>query len=263
MLREKLLSGKLDKHSEQLNKFLAGFFDSDGSIFLYKDRDHITIRATIAQSASKDPDFEIMRALKNHYKLGSLIFYIQPLGSSMCAWNLGKTDSLKLFGLIGKYLCIKGTYFKYCIDCLSSKEFDKGKQKVNRIESIYLKKPKHLSWSYLAGLIAGDGHLQFKKYNGHNKINVCIASGDFVIIDLLMENFKGHYQQQDGCYIWRHPLGKSNKPFAINFLRRIRKFMLLNTKRDVIDRILAFHKVPAETERINCRDTEATVQTLN
>ena len=69
MLREKLLSGNLRKHSEQLNKFVSGFFDTDGCIGVTLDKGYLKIYSKITQASSKDPDFEVMRALNNHYKL--------------------------------------------------------------------------------------------------------------------------------------------------------------------------------------------------
>jgi len=252
MLMERLLSGKLSKHSEQLNKFVAGFFDSDGCVSVYMDRHTLTLRATLCQTASKDPDFEIMRALHRYYNLGVLTYITRDKGSAVCTWNMGIKDSKKLFNLIGKHLLIKATHYENCIalqlryaDSRVSKEewvLIKDFKRKSRESSRYLKIPKHISPAYLAGLIAGDGHLQFKRYNGRNKINLCIASGDYVIIELLVRDFKGHYQKQEGCYIWRHPLGKMNRPFVMKVLPKVRKYMLLKTKRDVIDRILTFHK---------------------
>ena len=155
MLREKLLSGKLSKHSEQLNKFVAGFFDSDGSVYLCRDRGAIALRCSINQSAAKDPDFEIMRSLHRHYSLGTLNYVDVKKGSAQCSWRFGATDSKKLFNLIGKHLLIKATHFKNCINSYNSKTFMVDEEyKNSRNNSTYLKRPKHISWAYLSGLIS-------------------------------------------------------------------------------------------------------------
>ena len=54
MLREKLLGGKLRKHSEQLNKFVAGFFDTDGCVGVTLDKGYLKLYSKITQASSKD-----------------------------------------------------------------------------------------------------------------------------------------------------------------------------------------------------------------
>lgn len=260
MLREKLLGGKLRKHSEQLNKFVAGFFDSDGSVFVYKDRSSLGLRSCIVQSASKDPDFEVMRALQRHYGLGRLTYSTPEKGSAMIEWSMSAKDSKIFFSLIGKHLCIKATHFDNMIwlwdNCrsLGITEDIEDFKRCSRKSSKYFKKPKHLSWAYTAGYIAGDGHLQCRKHKRPDRPrdyyirkSVIVASGDEIIVDLFKESFKGNktYSDRDHTWRWERSLGLKNKKFSDRFLRKIRPSMLLITKRDVIDRLL---ELPAETE---------------
>ena len=271
MLLEKLLSGKFRKHSEQLNKFVAGFFDADGSIYIYEDRGNIGLRASIGQSASKDPDFEVMRALQKHYNLGRIIYYLPPDGenqASACMWNLSTTDSKKLYNLIGKHLLIKATHFENLIwiqeECKGCpvkgdiREFSDCSRK----HSKYLKRPKHISWAYAAGYIAGDGHLRCKTYKRSNsqypanRLDIYVASGDEIIVQLFQESFKGNtrFSERDNTFMWYRGLGKHNTLFAMKFLPKIRKYMLLKTKRNVIDRMLDFHRLPTETKCVESKD---------
>ena len=269
MLLEKLLSGKFRKHSEQLNKFVAGFFDSDGSVFVYQDRSTIGLRCSIGQSASKDPDFEVMRALQRHYGLGHIVYYI-PKGNiaSACLWSLSSSDSKKFFNIIGKHLLIKATHFENmiwlydnCRDCKIDGDI-RDFSDCSRKSSKYFKRPKHISWAYAAGYIAGDGHLRCKTYKRSsskypaNRLDVYVASGDKIIIDLFQESFSGNtrYSESDHTYMWYRGLGKVNRLFAIKFLPKIRKYMLLKTKRNVIDRMLKFHELPAETKCTESKD---------
>ena len=73
-LAYKLLSGSLRKnrkHSEQLNKYLAGLVDTDGciSLFFYKTRttglQRVSVTVNLTQAATNDPDFEVIRALQS------------------------------------------------------------------------------------------------------------------------------------------------------------------------------------------------------
>jgi hypothetical protein len=258
MLLEKLLSGKLKKHSEQLNKFIAGFFDTDGSVFIYRDRGTITMRSSISQAASSDPDFEIMRALQKHYRMGRIVYYFNSYGTSACHWNLNTKESAKLFNLIGKHLNVKATYFQTCLAIrkenlkLSASQYKdlQCMMKLDRANSKYLKKPKHLAWAYTAGVLAGDGHLRCKSFirkdrpqHACNRLDVMIELADKVLIDLFQESFKGSVNKHTvhDWWRWQRGLGKMNKKFAIKFIKKIRKYMLLKTKRDVLDRMLAFH----------------------
>jgi len=267
MLREKLLSGKLKKHSEQLNKFVAGFFDTDGSVFIFKDRNRIYIRSAIAQAASNDPDFEVLRALQRHYKFGTLTYYLGKK-TSMCSWTLNSKDSKKLFNVIGKYLMIKARYFETCISIdkekldLSKEQYDdlKSLMKIDRKYSKYLKKPKHLSHAYTAGVIAGDGHVRCKSFirrdrpqHACNRLDVIVELGDTILPELLLESFKGSMNKINGhdWWRWQRGLGKMNKKFAMKFIPKIRKYMLLETKRNVLDRMLNFHALPAETKQVS------------
>lgn len=259
MLREKLLSGKLKKHSEQLNKFVAGFFDTDGSIFIYKDREHLAVRASIAQAASNDPDFEIMRALHKHYKMGTLVYYFNTAGTSACQLNLNMKETAKLFNIIGKHLVIKATYYETCLYIVEEKLKLSNPQyqdlrcmlKQDRAGSKYFKKPKHLSWAYTAGVLAGDGHLRCKRYKRKdrpqhkcNRLDVIVELADKILVDLLHESFKGSVNKNltHDWWRWQRGLGAANKKFALKFIPKVRKYMLLITKRDVLDRMLDFHK---------------------
>lgn len=267
MLLEKLLSGKLKKHSEQLNKFVAGFFDTDGSVMMALDKKWFRVTVKITQASSKDPDFEVMRALHRHYKLGYLTYSIPPMENSAgcCDWVMGTEDSKKFFNIIGKHLLVK---YNYYVECLWLFDEIRGtqltKEAYNEIKeylicfrknSKFPRIPKHLSWSYTAGVISGDGHWRYSKRQNKNELNVEIVSTSIELIDSFKSSFKGTYRlQKENLYKWRRNLGKQNRNFAIKFLPKIRKYTLLKTKRDVIDRMLSFHQLPAETKQDNLND---------
>lgn len=260
MLREKLLSGNLRKHSEQLNKFVAGFFDTDGCVGITLDKGYIKVYSKITQASSKDPDFEVMRALKNHYEMGYLFLSIPEMenAAGACDWIMNINDSKKFFNQIGKHILVKYNYFKECLYFydelkgfkLNSTQFEEIRDYLDCVKSLnqLQRIPKHLSWSYTAGLFCGDGHYRCRLSN-HNELEVEFYSMCLPIIELLIKAFKGTVREKRPEYFkWRRSLGKGSKQFAVYFLPKIRKYTVLKTKRDVIDRMLKFHELPAETK---------------
>ena len=260
MLREKLLSGNLRKHSEQLKKFVSGFFDTDGCVGVALDKGYLKIYSKITQASSKDPDFEVMRALNNHYQLGYVSFYIPGMKNSagVCDWVMNISDSKKFFNLIGKHLLVKREYFEECIFLyeelkglkLNQTQYEEIKEYLSCIKSkntIY-RKPKHLSWAYVAGLLCGDGHFRCK-LSKTNELEVELYSTCRPLLEQIVKCFKGTIREKRKDYFkWRRSLGKGSHQFAIWFLPKIRKYSLLETKRSVMNRMLVFHKLPAETK---------------
>ena len=260
MLREKLLGGNLRKHSEQLNKFVAGFFDTDGCVGITLDKGCIRIFSKITQASSKDPDFEVMRALHKHYNLGYLFYSIPELENSagVCDWILNVNDSKKLFNQLGKHLLVKYNYFIECLWIynelqglrLNQTQYEELKEYLDCIKrrSKLQRIPKHLSWSYVAGLLSGDGHYRCK-LGSHNELEVEFYGMSYSLMEQFLKAFKGTVREKrPEFYKWRKSLGKNSRQFATEFLPKMRKYTLLITKRNVIDRMLQFHKLPAETK---------------
>ena len=263
MLRERLLSGKLDRHSEQLNKFLAGLFDTDGYIGLLRDtKVHtISLGCNISQSSSNDPDFEMMRALQKHYGFGKLYYFCRDKDNTAaeCTWRFNSKDTKMLFNRISKHLLIKSKYFSLCLEIVDALKLHKvnyvAYKDLKEQMSCYkskaglIKWPKHLSWAYTAGLIAGDGHLRCRIGKRHD-LSVELYNNSEDIMKCMVSSFGGTYRQKTkNCYKWSRRTGRQNKSFALSFFPRIRKYMLLETKKNVLTRLINFHKPPAETKR--------------
>ena len=262
MLREKLLSGKLRKHSEQLNKFVAGFFDTDGCVGITLDKQWLKVYCKITQAASKDPDFEVMRALCSHYKLGYIVYTIpsNPNCASCSDWILNISDSHKFFNLIGKHLLVKYKYFEECLwiynELKGIKITKEAYQEIReyldcfKSKSLFPRIPKHLSWSYAAGVLCGDGHFRCKNTKRQKVLEVELYNNSEQLVQSFCSSFRGTMLvKSDNCYKWRRSLGKNSRIFSIRFLDRLKGFMLLKTKRDVVFRMLEFHKLPAETKQ--------------
>lgn len=278
-LAYKLLTGKLRenrKHSEQLNKYLAGLLDSDGSISLKISPDRregyyrIYLSLSLGQSASVDDDFSLLRALRDFYNLGEVYYRDVPGDqhkSIVGVWRLAHKDSLILYNRVGKHLRIKGTHWDNLV--WVTRELDKTiipkvaldelkeYSKCSRDNSRWLKHPKHLSWAWVAGFLDGDGHYRFRERDrdGSTRTEMYItfncAQSDRFIADFFKVCFKGNvFINGVGLCIWKRNLGKESKSFAIDFLKKIRKYSCILYKYNTINKILEYHegKLVAETE---------------
>lgn len=267
----KLLSGKLKesrKHSEQLNKYVAGYLDADGCISLtfskYKDYFTLGLTFNFTQSFSNDPDGSLLKAIRDFYNLGTISHRNLEGYSSISIWNMSTKDILKLYGLLSKHLRIKGTHWDNLIWLynelklfhLTSDNIEELKTfcKCSRQNSKWLKRPKHLSMAWVAGYFDGDGHYRIRRRKKYIKsykkecstnelcVQVSCDKNDYHIVEKLKEDFKGALNlHKDGHYIWKRSLGKTSHTFAINFLKHLRKYCCLEKKYIVIEAMIEFH----------------------
>lgn len=271
----KLLSGKLAqnrRHSEQLNKYLAGFLDADGCLSLtfnsYKGRYTISLTFMFLQSFSNDPDGSLIKAIHDFYNIGS-ITYRDLRGdntfSSVAVWTLGSKEFLKLFSLIGKHLRIKGThwdnltwlYMELKGFHLSEENIEELKlfSKCSRKNSKWLKHPKHLSLAWFAGYLDGDGHYRlrnrqkfikkFGKCCNANELSVQISCDikDGHILSKIEEDYGGHcHHHKDGHLVWKLALGKTSTVWALKLLKQLRKYSCLEKKYSIIEDMVQFHE---------------------
>lgn len=265
----KFLSGSLRdkrKHSEVINKILAGYIDSDGSVGLKLNSGFINVNLSLSQAAINDPDFEILRSFYKFYNLGYIQFRFSDneKESSRCDWRFGVEDTLKIYNLISKHLVVKGTLFEYLIEVykeykgkkVSLEDFEKIKDNVREKREIttMLKRKKHPSWAWLSGFISGDGHLccrlnrkrhkYDKKVNKYydmtyNELYVNIVCDLRHPLEFLQEHFKGSiHGPKDGCFHWKRSLGKGNIDFSEHFLLKLKPYMLHPKKYEAIKRML-------------------------
>lgn len=268
----KLLSGQLKdarKHSEQLNKYLAGLLDADGCIGLsfkkYKDYYTTSLVFNLQQSFSVDPDGSLIKALRDFYDMGRVIYRdLSGEYSSVVVWQMGTQDSTKMFNLVKKHLRIKGTHWENLVwlqdelkgfhlseeNIVELKEFSK----CSRASSRWIKHPKHLSFSWVAGYFDGDGHYRFRERRKYIKsvnrfcnakelcVQVSCDVSDIHLIEKLVEDFGGtYYFHKQGHIIYKRSLGKTSRSFAVPFLKHLRKYSCIPYKYDTIDRMILFH----------------------
>lgn len=265
-LAYKLLSGSLRKnrkHSEQLNKYLAGLIDTDGciSLFFYKTRttglQKVSVIVNLTQAATNDPDFEVIRALQSFYNLGTLHYSIpeNPEWASTVSWTFGDKDSMILFNRIGKHMRLKATHFDNMI-WLSQQHKDvddipqcivdelKEYRTCSLQATTYLKMPKHLSWSYVAGVIAGDGCIRLYHHEDRNypSMRIKVTQKDEKLLKLFKRDFKGSIYKVRTWYDWERNLGINNSSFAVPFLKHVRKYIIHGRKYKLINDILQVHE---------------------
>lgn len=264
----RFISGKLGdnrKHSEVINKILAGYIDADGNIGIKKNGKYYQLYIILSQAAINDPDFEILRAFHKFYNLGSLIFRFSknPKESSRCDWRLGTKDTFKLINLIEKHLVVKGKEFReismiysnYACTQILDNEFEIIKDLVKKARKLEgpIKKKKHPSWAWLSGYIAGDGHLccrlerkrrKFDKKTNkyydmtYNELYIVITGNKEEPFKFLKEHFKGSIYNKGTYFQWRRSLGKGHLNFSENFLISIKPYMLHSKKYKTINRML-------------------------
>lgn len=261
----RFISGKLGKnrkHSEVINKILAGYLDADGSVGIVRNTKRHQLRISLTQAAVNDPDFEILRAFHKFYKLGTLTYRVSnnPKESSRCDWKLGTKDTIKLYNLVAHHMIVKGKEFEKILDIwtnFAEEPFELVTSLLKEARKLEgpIKKKKHPSWAWMAGYIAGDGHLccrlgrkrkKFDKkvnkyYNmTYNELYVVITGNKRKPLEFLKENFKGSIYDKGTYFQWRRSLGKGHLSFSENFLISIKPYMLHPKKYDTINRMLSY-----------------------
>lgn len=250
----KLVTGKLRdsrKHSEQLNKYLAGLFDADGCITLeLQNNKYLSLRFTLTAAASVDNDFETLRSLQSFYGMGTIKYSIGDSGTSRCDWRMSSKESKMMFNLIGKHLRIKGTHFQTMINLQEAFKGEivtdiqweqiKEMRSTSREESRWLKYPKHLSYAWVAGYFDGDGSYGFRKK--YNTLDIRVPSSDFHILDKLQEDFGGSILSghSENYKVWSKGLGKGHIKFSLPFLKKMRQFSCIKQKYNKIQEMITY-----------------------
>ena len=260
----KLYSGTLKKHSEQLNKFVAGLFDADGHVSFDFCRNKIQIQSAISVCDSK-----LIKALRDHYNLGTVVgMEVKEVTHNKCfRWVMRTKDSKKFFNLIGKHLRIKGTHFNNLCNIHTELQEEvledslivelKNISKESRKNSTWIRYPKHPSYSWVAGYLAGDGHFEFRtsvRANGNRSLTMRVSSicheDDKHILYFLQKAFRGSVKKINSKphYVWKKTVGKGYHLFALPFLKKLRLYMCLEKKYIVIDSMVKYHEQLAETK---------------
>lgn len=233
-------------------KYLAGLLDADGSFFYNFSYGHAYLTLSLDLSTGVDRDCEYTEWLSK--QLGVTYYKTKRELNAEGVFSLkiivSKRSTIEMIvPRILKYLTIKGRHLNRLFN--TWKEVS-GK-KLTDIEILELKQfciesrkdvgpVKEKSWlpkAYVAGFIDGDGCYMMKKSSGTYNVNTVSHQQDRVVADLLLKQYGGKIYLQENWVRWRHPLGRTNKQFAIKFLRDMHKHSRL--KQHKIEQFLHYH----------------------
>lgn len=233
-------------------KYLAGLLDADGSFFYNytANRAYLTIALDLTTGIDKDMKFTNWLCQKLDVRPNVHKRALNAVGVDSIKIVISKRATIEmLVPRLLKYLVIKGSH----LNRLYGKWAEvRGRQlsddeirglKEFTIESRKIAEPiKPREWlpkAYVAGFIDGDGCYYMKKSSGNYSVSTVSHVQDRVVTDLLYKQYGGRIHYQEDWIRWVHPLGRTNKSFAIKFLRDMYRHSRL--KRHKIEMFLHYH----------------------
>lgn len=233
-------------------KYLAGLLDADGSFFYNysANRAYLTIALDLTTGIDRDLKFTnwLCGELSVRPSIHERVLNADGVKSVKIVVSKRSTIETLVPRLL-KYLVIKGSHLERLYSKwvevrgkrLSDEEIDELKEFT--IESRKIAGPiKPREWlpkAYVAGFIDGDGCYIMKKSNGSYNVSTVSHVQDRVVADLLFKQYGGRLHYQEDWIRWVHPLGRTNKSFAIKFLREMHRHSKL--KRHKIEMFLHYH----------------------
>lgn len=197
------------------NKYVAGFFDADGSIMLkwWKQSDHYRFTLQIEFSQRSDRD-SVLSEVQNKYPGGV---------------RRGKTDysyltytgkaALSVAEHIHKHSVIKGDYIRYIIDLYryQRESYTKEGKKILEGSRKQIRKQENTrvynfpSRQWLAGYVDGDGSLfiRWDKVRNRGQCFFCIdtAPWDKEGVNLIHKVYKGNLKHKDNVSSYKKYIG--------------------------------------------------------
>lgn len=238
-------------------KYLAGLLDADGCLsfkFCPSSSGRVFLYLTLNITASKKIDRHgYLYSLGERVGSCCEITYDKPTYSDAVKWHVqGRSDLNKLLPRLTKHMVVKGKRWKWMFDLFVKmkgkdvKWLKDGIQKeLSNIPYGPVKPKNHPSWPWVAGYLDGDGCYHLSKRAVHIG---CITHKDQLDgVELLYKAFGGsvYPPREDNSVLWRRGAGKSNKDFAIPFLKKVHGHSRL--KKWKIEQMLNFH---AQSQRL-------------
>lgn len=215
-----------NKNNEGLNKYTAGLFDGDGTIYLRESQKNLRLTAEIVFNLSEPKAEETMLMLFDHYSFGR-IDRKQSKNVTLGYWVIEGKSVINFINIIKKHLVIKGTHAERCISLFLSKRVVKLpvlKRWLHwsRNNTRSLKPKKHINWAWLAGYIDSDGYIGYK-HNIYTGIRFgCNAVKDGAAIELIANSFGRTYRIcTDGCYRLDIHMSKDSKATAHRIIPKL------------------------------------------
>lgn len=234
-------------------KYLSGLLDADGTLsfkFCKSSSGKTFLYLVLALSASEKIDQHgYIQSLGDKMGACCKVVYDKETYTDATKWNVQGRDELNvILPRLLKHMVIKAKHWKWLFDTYteykgqdvsSIQDALKKQSEISRKNVGPLKAKIHPTWAWVAGYLDGDGCYTLSNRAVHVG---CISHVDDVVgIKLLQKAFGGsiYDPRDDNTQLWRIGLGKSNKDFAVPFLRKMVKHSHL--KKHKIEQILAFH----------------------
>lgn len=233
-------------------KYLAGLLDADGSFYFTYTNSYCYLNIDLDLSTGIDRDMKFTTWLCSHLGVNPKVYHrtSNAVGVDSIKITVSKRSTLEnLIPRLLKYLVIKGGHLERMT--LKWKELRGikcspeliGELKQFSIDSRNQPGPiREKSWlpkAYVAGYIDGDGCYSMKKSSGTYNVSTVAHVKDRVVSDLLLKQYGGRIHYQEDWIRWVHPLGRTNKSFAVKFLRDMHKHSKL--KKFKIEQFLHYH----------------------
>lgn len=207
------------------DKYVAGFFDSDGSVGLNWCRSKVntdcfrfTLRITFAQHSLRR---SVLEEIQKKFGFGN----IQDKDREGLHLVFNSNYALRVAERIHKHCVIKGEYLRNLMHIFQNNNVEYTKQEKDLLMSQLkiLRKQKnpriynYPSRKWMAGYIDGDGSLYSswnkQKENMKPMLAAATSTWDTAGVELLQKAYKGSifYKKGDGV-VWQLPLTKENIP---------------------------------------------------
>lgn len=216
-----------NKNNEGINKYTAGLFDGDGTIYLRSNgKEGLRLTCEIVFNLDEPKVEDTMLMLYDHYGFGR-IDRKQSKNVTLGYWVMEGKTCISFFNTIKKHLVIKGTHGQRIINLFISKRIPNLKVlkrwlKWSREHTGSLKHKKHINWAWLAGYIDADGYIGHKQtiYTGIRF--GCNAKKDGSAIKLIANSFGRTYRMcTDDCYRLDIHMSKDSKATAHRIIPKL------------------------------------------
>lgn len=219
---------KYNKNNESTNKYLAGLFDGDGTIYAGIDKDgYISISFEVCGDWRVPKVDETILFLYDHYNMG----HVNRRDNGMMTWHVGGDSAVSLFNRIKKHLVVKAKHGERIIEL--RKQYRAGRKisksvlkrflRWSRKNTSSLKHKKHFTWAWLAGYIDADGYIGYKQ-NIYTGIRFgCNYEKDKAALDLIARSTgrEYRYNEKDKCIRLDIYMSKDSQATAQKYIPRL------------------------------------------
>jgi len=245
----------MTKMNESEVKYLAGLLDADGSLsfkFCKTQTGNTYCYLVLAITAVSHIDRKGYLLSLEKYG-GKTIEYKNNAGNTAFKWQVQDRATLnKFLPRVLKHMVIKAKHWDTIFAAYTDLKGQDVTDKVEMLKALStesrknvgpLKAKNHPTWAWVAGYLDGDGCYTFAKRGEYGRtmhVGAIAHVDDVVALELLQKAFGGslYEPQPDNTRLWRRGLGKTQKSFAIPFLRKVHRHSRL--KGHKIERMLEF-----------------------